>query len=147
TRAALDDDVVRSHRADVAGGSDHAIDGLDRLAAGEGRRLLQVGRDDGRQGDQVLDEEVLEVDHRAAALADQDRVEDVREVVLPQRGGERQGGVHGAQHPGLDDGELVDRERGLELTGDDVRVDERDVVLEVRGRVEGDDAGDHGSAE
>ena len=61
--------------------------------AREGRSLFEVRGDDGGQWDKVLHEEVLEVHHRAAALADQNRVKDVGESVVAQTTSKGERGV------------------------------------------------------
>ncbi len=141
-RTALDDDVLRPLTVDDLRSFDHALDGLDRLDAGEDRCLFEVRGDDGGQRHEVLDEEVLEVDHRPRSLAHEDRVEDVGQLIGLEILGEDERGFDGAEHARLDRIELVDGKRRTELAVDDFGLDEVDDVTEVVVRVEGDDAGD-----
>ena len=146
-RPALDDDVLRTLPMDDLRGLDHAFDGVDGVDPGQSGGLFEIRGDDGGQGHEVLDEEILEIDHGACALAHEHRIEDVRQIIGLQLFGEDQCRVDGAEHSGLDGGEFVHGQRRFELTGDDLGFDELEDVGESVIGIESDDAGDDGSAE
>src|SRR5699024_9606980 len=134
--------VLRALGVDAAGGLGQVIDGFDGVHAGQRFGLKDVGGHHGGVGDDVLAQRVVGVQRGAGflALADQRRVEHhVGEGSLRERLGDGVDGGGRAEHPDLDDVQVVGGGGGLDLVGDHLGLDRYEAVGPVVVRVKGDD--------